>query len=301
MSFLSPNLPHVQNIASTSFLSSSSNSPSSSASSTFFSSSSSATSNPLPSSFSSSHATTSSSLPSVATTVTTEQSFSSTSTSSTYAPTSTSLPSTFTAAPSTALVVATADTASVAGFTTPTASTNPSRDLSSSGFWSNKKTVTATFTIVGLVVCALIGGAIFILARQRKRDRELTAGEEFYDRHNSVAAVDAMREPSPAPSMAQEMTHAPIDVYVNRDVHFGSDYLQPTYSGLDYPQGVAYGQVDERTHSTDGDTSAYMPPQPSFVSVAHAPPVSYRQPRGRAPGTYQPSSIDSFYGGIQEK
>jgi len=150
-------------------------------------------------------------------------------------------------------------------------------------------------------VCALIGGAIFVLARQRKRDRDLMAGEEFFDKHNSVA-VDAMREPSPAPSMAREMTHASTDVYMNRDVHFGSHYMQPTY-GLDYPQGVAYGQVDEQpTHSTDrqGNSSAYMPPQP-FVSVAHAPPVSYRQPRGRAPGTYQPSSIDSFYGGMEEK
>lgn len=169
-------------------------------------------------------------------------------------------------------------------------------------FWSNKSAVAATFTVVSLVVCALIGGAIFALARQRRRDREFTAAEEFFDKHNSAVAVDAMREPSLAPSMAQETTHAPMDVYVNRDVHFGSQYMQPTY-GLDYPQGIAYSQADEQpTHFTDrqGNSSTYMPPQP-FVAVAHPPPISYRQPRGREPGTYQPSSIDSFYGGIEEK
>jgi hypothetical protein len=165
-------------------------------------------------------------------------------------------------------------------------------------FWSNKRTVAATFSMVTLFLCGLIGGAIFALARQRKRDRELTAAEELLDKHNSMS-VDVIPGPSPSPSMTQETAHASAEAYMSRDIHFGS-------YGLDYLAGTAInqdnGQPIHFNYSSDnrGHSSAYVPPHPS-VDVGNTPPVSYRQPRGREPGTYQPSSIDSFYGGIENK
>lgn len=169
-------------------------------------------------------------------------------------------------------------------------------------FWSNKRTVAATFSMVTLFLCGLIGGAIFALARQRKRDRELTAAEELLDKHNGMS-VDVIPGPSPSPSMTRETAHASAEAYMSRDIHFGSYYGgQETY-GLDYLTGTAINQDNRQPiHCSDnrGHSSAYVPPHPS-VDVGNTPPVSYRQPRGREPGTYQPSSIDSFYGGIENK
>lgn len=170
-------------------------------------------------------------------------------------------------------------------------------------FWSNKRTVAATFSVVALFLCGLIAGAIFALARQRKRDRELTAAEEFLYKHNSVN-VDVTA--SPAPSMTQETVHASAEAYMSRDIHFGSHYGGRETYDLDYLTGAAINQdngqpihfnysSDNRAHSP-----AHVPPHQS-VAVENIPPVSYRQPRGREPGTYQPSSIDSFYGGIEDK
>lgn len=167
-------------------------------------------------------------------------------------------------------------------------------------FWSKKRTVAATFSIVALILCGLIGGAILVLARQRKRDKELKAGEEFSDKQNSMS-VDG---PPPSPSMTRETTHASPELYMSRDVHFGSDYMhyrgQET-CGLEYPPGVSVsnGQPIHFNYSTDsqGHSSAYVSPS---VAV-NVPPVSYRQPRGRESGTYEPYSTDSFFGGIEEK
>ena len=170
-------------------------------------------------------------------------------------------------------------------------------------FWSNKGIVAATFSIVALFLCGLIGGAIFVLARQHKRDRELNVAEEFLDKHNSLS-LDVIHGPSPSPSMTRETVHASAEEYMSRDIHFGSYYGgQETY-GLDYPPGTAInqdnGQPIHFNYSSDnrGHSSAYVPPS---VAVGNTPPVSHRQSRGRESGTYQPSSVDSFYGGIQNK
>ncbi|KAF8742469.1 hypothetical protein AX14_004333 [Amanita brunnescens Koide BX004] len=305
----------VRTDASSSLFSSSSFSASSSASvSSLFSSSPSAsvTSNALLSTSSSSHATstsTTSSSPVSLSTGTTTQSSSSTALSTLFSPSSLStvfshatssspVPPTFVVA-STTLVVTTSDAASVAVVTIPSTSTPTSQD-SSSGFWSKKRTVAATFSIVALILCGLIGGAILVLARQRKRDKELKAGEEFSDKQNSMS-VDG---PPPSPSMTRETTHASPELYMSRDVHFGSDYMhyrgQET-CGLEYPPGVSVsnGQPIHFNYSTDsqGHSSAYVSPS---VAV-NVPPVSYRQPRGRESGTYEPYSTDSFFGGIEEK
>lgn len=155
------------------------------------------------------------------------------------------------------------------------------------------------------------------MARSRRREKALA--EEFFDKRHSL---DVGRSVSPGPSITQVTTHAPTDVYVNRDVHFGSNYMdyggQGAY-GLDYPPGSSYtaqytypgspaygvtaNDVQSSHQGVGQGSNLFGIPSHTYatgsVSARNAPPVSVRQPQSRDSGAYPPS-IDSFYGGMHE-
>ncbi|KAK2466093.1 hypothetical protein APHAL10511_001735 [Amanita phalloides] len=189
---------------------------------------------------------------------------------------SSSSSSTPSAAPMTTLVVQTSTTVSVVDVATPTVSititpNSASVNSASAGFWSEKGNVTATFTVVGLLACGVIGGAVYIMVRRRRRDKAVV--------ERLRASPDVTHFFSPPPSLSQVCAN-----HAQTEAGHGLDYSP-------YDPNINAGHVEVALQD-ESNTS----PAPRHAPI-NAPPVSSRLPQGR---NYQPS-IDSFYGGIEGK
>ncbi|KAG5634161.1 hypothetical protein H0H81_003104 [Sphagnurus paluster] len=155
---------------------------------------------------------------------------------------------------------------------TPSATSNPV-SASSKGFWTNKGAVAGTFTIVALVIIAILG-LLFFLARRRWRIRKRN-GDDFYE-HFATGSEVAQRESGASMSPdSRRLT---------------------TSSNFSIPDMATHTPMDPQVAGSD---QSYLPPVsqvPALIQKKSATATTSPSKRPESTRDSYQASINSFYG-----
>lgn len=168
----------------------------------------------------------------------------------------------------------------------------PLFDRIANSFWHKKGAVAAIFVFISLVAVAIIALLIVYYLKRRNARKHARLHDELFEKYSEPNHIGN----SPGPSI----NGTPIDAFAARDV------LRDNDSPLDdYQTPISTPTILQSSFPVQHPDYYNTPPSrylaPSQLQASARKPAStffqdYSHPHADSRASYQPSSIDSFYG-----